>query len=65
MRAAACITLNEGNWELLEEVASGGDLLLRRMPREGAAQLLDLKDGGLVPSTKLTDKKFQCPVTIL
>ena len=44
------VSLDKGNGQLLGEVADGGGLLLSRVASKGAAQLLDLDDGGLVPS---------------
>ena len=49
-----------GNGQLLEEVADGGGLLLSRVASKGAAQLLDLADGGLVPSgPKALNRQWQ------
>ena len=45
------IALGKGDGELLEEVADGGRLLLPCVAGEGAAQLLDLADGHLVPGS--------------
>ena len=43
--------VEQGDGELLEEVADGGRLLLPCVAGEGAAQLLDLADGHLVPGS--------------
>ena len=52
------IALCKGNGELLEQVADGGCLLLPRVAGEGAAQLLDLSDGRLVPGTAISLRRF-------
>ena len=46
------VALGKGDGELLEQVADGGCLLLPCVAGEGAAQLLDLTDGRLVPGAK-------------
>ena len=46
-------------------MASGGDLLLIRVPCEGAAQLLDLKNSRLVPGTQTLDRQWKEDDTLL
>ena len=53
------VSLDKGNGQLLEEVADGGGLLLSRVASKGAAQLLDLADGGLVPGPKALDRQWR------
>ena len=39
-------------------MADGGGLLLSRVASKGAAQLLDLADGGLVPGPKALNRQW-------